>query len=623
MKECFVPKLEGDYSDILIARGLSTIIEFVLDKNDVNKPKLIIKDQGSFYLIKSNHEIKSEYFNDLQFETLYPLIYYDKMDNKPKYTTDIIDFTDEEEYKEWSANKRKSNLIRQTTGIPLSNKIMNDVYSLKDHFGEILFTIIDFYSELRENYSLLLDKLDKLFDKIQINEFKRIVKSNLAKKELMKIEEELDNLFDGFDNYHWSKRNKVKKFIKQNLPQTKSIQDIIDNIKELYTQGKIEFTNKHNALSCLLPVRVKGLNVDDLSSDSRISPKNTSETWIKLFLIIIGFYKDFIFKSMTSGNRLYSVIEPNQIAINKTKEIYSSIESVFYPGETLEKQNILYLSDLICQLLDNLEMFNSQQKRRSRRMRLRNYIKGLKNVYLVDMGQNHVIKNIYDLKVPNWIILDQEKDKTEFKKVFQEFMDLIKPIDDKNEDIKIFQELYNFLTTERVDYLLNYYYYHAVLVMQRLGNDQGAKIYTKRSVKLIMDKLDNVSGEGYSSILEDEGFKSFAKAIRNSTLVPIYHNDKKKIKFGLLQDLRRAALNKDTLITKLSEFMADYNNENGLENFHNNNPMRSNLTTNDFEKLVNLIDKHDSKIIGNMLLAYGFAKDEKVKKAKEGEDKDE
>ena len=138
-----------------------------------------------------------------------------------------------------------------------------------------------------------------------------------------------------------------------------------------------------------------------------------------------------------------------------------------------------------------------------------------------------------------------------------------------------------------------------------------------------MKKLDESNGGGYSEILKIDGFQNFAKAIRFSTLIPIYLDKKKKIKFGLLQDIRRAALNKDTLITQLSEFMANYNNENGLDNFHNKKPMRSNLTTKDFEEVVELIDKYNSKIIGNMLLAYGFGKDEKVEEVKGKENDNE
>ncbi|AGB40919.1 hypothetical protein Halha_0958 [Halobacteroides halobius DSM 5150] len=622
MEKFFIPKSEGDYSDILLCRGVAEIVKQVFKQNEIDDLDILIKDVGSFYVIEPEEELKEDYFSDLNFRTLYPLIFYDKMDQRPNYTEDIVDFTTDKEYKDWTAEERKSGLIRQTTGIPLSNKIMNDLHEIKEYFGEILFTILDFFSEVSSDYNQLAEDLDQLFTKIKINKFKQIVKSKLSTAEVLEIEEELDQLCAKFDNYHWSKRNKVKKLIKNKLDESETTLDITENIKEIYDQGKIDFTNSHNALSSLLPKRVKGLNIGDLSSDSSITPKNSSEDWFKLFLILIGFYKLFIFKRLQSGNRLYSVIIPNQVLLDDFDDLYYQVEPDYYPADTLEKQNILFLSDFVIKLLDKLEDFNTRRRRR-RRTRLKNYILGLKNAYLVDMGQNHVIKNIYDLNVPNWIILDEEKDKTKFKEVFQEFIDLIKPIDDKNEDIKLFQELYNFLTTERVDYLLNYYYQHAILAMQRLGNDQGAKIYTKRGVKFIMSKLDNVTDKNYSSILENEGFKSFAKAIRNSTLVPIYHNDKKKIKFGLLQELRRAALNKDTLITKLSEFMADYNNENGLENFHNNNPMRSNLTTGDFEEIVSLIDKHDSKIIGNMLLAYGFGKDEKVKEVKEEADNNE
>ncbi len=620
MKQFFVKKREGDYSDILLGKGVAELVKKVFEQNDIEGADIWIKDKGSFYLVESEKDIKESHFSNLHFETLYPLIFYDKMDEKPSYTSDVVDFTMEKKYKDWTANKKKLSLIRQSTGIPLSNKIMNDLYEIKDYFSEIVQVILKNYNDFNSNYKELLEEIDTLFDKIQIEEFKEIVKSKLLEEELEQLNNKLNNLFASFDNYHWSKRNKVKDLIKNEIGKSKNELEQKKVIKELYNQAKIYFTTTHNALSSLLPKRVKGLNFSDISSDTYIAPKNTSEDWLRLYLILIGFYKSFIFEGMQSGNRLYSVVYPIQVSLEDYDDIYDKLVNKFYPGETLEKQNILYLSNFIINLLDKLEDFKKKSRRR-RRTILKNYIKGLKNVYLVDMGQNHVIKNIYDLDVPNWVILAEDKDKVEFKRLFNEFIDLISPIDDKNEDIKLFQELYNFLTTVRVDYLLSYYYQHALLAMQRLGNNKSAKIYTKRSVKFIMTKLDNDGGGGYSKILENKGFKNFAKAIRNSTLVPIYLNKKKKIKFGLLQDIRRAALNKDTLITKISEFMADYNNENGLDNFHNQNPMRSNLSTKDYEELVELIDKYNSKIIGNMLLAYGFGKDEKVEEVKgEGND---
>lgn len=623
MQKFFIEKVEGDYSDVLLARGVAELIKEVFNQNNFEGVDIWINNKGAFFTIESEKEIKEKYFNELTFKSLYPLIYYDKMDKMPNYTGNIIDFNQEEEYKDWSVDKRKSSLIRQSTGIPLSNKIMNDLYGIKEYFSELVYLILEHYSNPTDKFTDLVGKIDDLFINIQLNNFKSIVKNNLTDNELSRIESDLDKLFNEFENFHWSKRNKVKDLIKDKLNESTNNLEETKTIKKLYNEAKIDFTTAHNALSSLLPKRVKGLNNDDISASSSISPKNTSENWLRLYLVLIGFYKSLILQGMQSGNRLYSVISPNQVAIRRFDNIYSNVVNSFHPGNTLEKQNILFLSDFIINLLDKLEDFNQSGRRKRRRIILKSYIEGIKNVYLVDMGQNHIIKNIYDLNVPNWIILDEEKDKVGFKRVFQEFKELITPIDDKNEDVKLFQELYNFLTTEEVDSLLSYYYQHALLAMQRLGNNESSKMYTKRSVKFIMEKLDNASGGGYSKILENEGFQNFAKAIRNSTLIPIYLGKKKKIKFGLLQDIRRAALNKDTLITKLSTFMADYNNENGLDNFHNQNPMRSNLTTQDYEDIVALIDQHDSKIIGNMLLAYGFGKDEKVEEVKGDEDNNE
>ena len=62
-----------------------------------------------------------------------------------------------------------------------------------------------------------------------------------------------------------------------------------------------------------------------------------------------------------------------------------------------------------------------------------------------------MIKSIYDLNIPNWLALDEEKDKDAFKLLFQEFIDLVEPINDKTEDIKLFQELDAFLSTEKLN----------------------------------------------------------------------------------------------------------------------------------------------------------------------------
>src|SRR6056297_630495 len=184
MKQFFVKKREGDYSDILLGKGVAELVKKVFEQNDIEGADIWIKDKVSFYLVESEKDIKESHFSNLHFETLYPLIFYDKMDEKPSYTSDVVDFTMEKKYKDWTANKKKSSLIRQSTGIPLSNKIMNDLYEIKDYFSEIVQVILKNYNDFNSNYKELLEEIDTLFDKIQIEEFKEIVKSKLLEEEL-------------------------------------------------------------------------------------------------------------------------------------------------------------------------------------------------------------------------------------------------------------------------------------------------------------------------------------------------------------------------------------------------------------------------------------------------------
>ena len=134
MQKFYIEKVEGDYSDVLIARGIAELVKEVFNQNNLEEVDIWINNRGAFFVVESDKELKKEYFNQINFKTLYPLIYYDKMDEKPEYTGNIIDFTQEKKYKEWSPNERKSSLIRQATGIPLSNKIMDDIYKIKESF---------------------------------------------------------------------------------------------------------------------------------------------------------------------------------------------------------------------------------------------------------------------------------------------------------------------------------------------------------------------------------------------------------------------------------------------------------------------------------------------------------
>ena len=121
------------------------------------------------------------------------------------------------------------------------------------------------------------------------------------------------------------------------------------------------------------------------------------------------------------------------------------------------------------------------------------------------------------------------------------------------------------------------------------------------------------SNEKFENIFLNKGFKAIALAIRNSTIVPIIHKNKKDVIFGLSSKLRIASRNKDSLVMEISEFIQKYNESIMLSDYHNKLHPKY-VTTEDLKEFYKLLDsENSSKIIAGMLVAFGYAKDKKEK----------
>ena len=120
----------------------------------------------------------------------------------------------------------------------------------------------------------------------------------------------------------------------------------------------------------------------------------------------------------------------------------------------------------------------------------------------------------------------------------------------------------------------------------------------------------------YSEIIENEGFKSIAEAIRRSTVIPQYIKAKDNktlydIRYGLGQGLKRKAAYKQEFLIALSDFIHLYNQENAQKSESKGTQYRKNVCTSDIESIVQLVDKFGSEVVCNLLVAFGYARDPK------------
>lgn len=118
----------------------------------------------------------------------------------------------------------------------------------------------------------------------------------------------------------------------------------------------------------------------------------------------------------------------------------------------------------------------------------------------------------------------------------------------------------------------------------------------------------------YSQIVQNPGFRNIAYAIRHSTVVPQGRKARGNrpavdIRYGLGQQLARKAAYADDFLAEIASFVYKYNAENAQLRENRREVFRKNVTTEDLEALTALVDEFGSKVVSNLLIAFGYARE--------------
>jgi len=130
----------------------------------------------------------------------------------------------------------------------------------------------------------------------------------------------------------------------------------------------------------------------------------------------------------------------------------------------------------------------------------------------------------------------------------------------------------------------------------------------------------------WKRIVTNPGFRNVAYAIRQCTRRALASSSKAKktngerfpyeIRYGLAHDLTRAAAYEDKFVSKLSDFLIDYNNEtiqveDRMRKLDVKFPFRSqrrSVSDTDIAQILGLITEFGSEPIAKLLVACGYAK---------------
>jgi hypothetical protein len=574
-KEFFINKQSGTYAETLEAFGVANLVNEILQRSEISGRKIIIEDKGLYYLVNSSKEITEDMINNLPYFQVIKFLIKDGTSKIPQEIarSDCFDYPAQKAIlDEINDRKKKAFAIKEAE---LRKKEFKKVTTeQQSEFGKKIDAEFDVYRELRGNAYNSVIKLYENFNRNK-NHFPDIIKEIL-------------------DNYS-NPTPKKRKF------------KLVDE--------------KPSSQQLINPHQGQGLN--KIKATGVSSTKLTS-SWIAETLKILGALRIMSCQLIPigkSGNKFdLKIYVPkfNNIQITEGIKLLTEFKR-FLKSTSPVKLDIFNILDLIVRFIELTPEY--------KKGKVKNTIQGLHTVYQKHLGQNKAVVNIAFINTPDFVEYSNQREGKEWIEILKSQRSIISSIEEKGDSIQGLQHYRNFLGSSgnnAFEYFSRFNYWYANHLMTFLSGlkpeqDNRRAYYTFKSFKVeTLNKFyKNMDTKEINllEIIQNEGFKAVAQAIRKSTVTLQYtpkENRKFDIRYGTAQQLQNKSKSKEDLATFIGEFIGTYNAETARNAEKNGGKsFRANVKDDELIQFYALLDKHPSRLVGALLASYGFALNKK------------
>lgn len=380
---------------------------------------------------------------------------------------------------------------------------------------------------------------------------------------------------------------------------------------------KVPLKSTVNALSFFNPALAKGVNNQGATG---ISPSGVQSFVLDELFKMLGVTQGSVGKLVKVGTNSYDclllVIDPQEVASEDVLTIVHNIKAKIKAASRtyFEFSTLMYtISEVIRSLLNKKEGIPPN---------LIDYVRGLYCAYFKDLGQAKSVMNLSYYHLPAWVRFKNVEEAKEYDRLFT---DIIDKVDKIRRDENILQDLdqplnhlITFISTGRLESFFIFVQAYHFKVFNAIY-EKNYKLELKPFSKEILQEVIMKSNQPYSKIVEDPGFINLSRAIFHATLGLQYQDKsirKYPVHYDLQHKLKQNAPYKEKFITTLTDFVATFNSENARA-FESNKARgedsrtRKNITDQDLVSVINLVDEFGSNLVGNLLVAFGYAKKEK------------
>ncbi len=364
-----------------------------------------------------------------------------------------------------------------------------------------------------------------------------------------------------------------------------------------------------SALSIVSPTTAQGSYTN---TGARVQNTDTPEVfWLEIYLAFAGYMAVGMPYNSGSDVLLYYPL-PREIRFSRVRHIAQEYRQSRYVGELYGYSNVMPRAkvDALSQNLYYQSMVEHYRQNPPERKRI-NAISGLVGYYYKNISAQIPFDET-TFALPAWLPLESDPTRLEQAlDVLKAHYDLIAAIQGKfnAEKLAILTHYRRFMTYGDPDDWIEF----AITYSQHRFNkmvDSGWMSHLHRDT--VEKTLMNNTHKDYRPILENEGFRNIASAIRSCTVQLRYFKDVKnqqtafKVRHGLGDDLRRRAHNADDFIEDLGSFIHDYMRESSSVQV-NTGETRPFITEADLYQVIELVREFGSPVVASLLIAAGYA----------------
>ncbi|MCC7525786.1 MAG: hypothetical protein IT250_13240 [Chitinophagaceae bacterium] len=537
--EFYINKRSGTYAETIEAFGLGNLLYEILKRNNVQGIKITIEDLGYSYVVKPNRAITNEHIESLSYFQVFKFI-------KKEVNQTLPTGIPENECFNYPANK-----------------------AVQDDFKARFAQIEKLKSEDEKKAAR------KKFNEDKLSEFEKRIDAEYDVYREIQGNINYPNFTSLYENFS-ANAPRFSSLIKLMLKKYNEPNFLFQKTKKIIPDISSGFNDYIKPIQIYNPNQGKGNNKPKASGFD-LSKKSIESDWISETMKISGALSYMVcqyVKVGTSYDLKVFVPEFNQIGLKDAKDILFDFKK-YLKSNSPVKLDIINILNFTINFIRHTPGYTGK---------VRKTLKGFHTVYQKDLGQNKAVANIAFINTPDFVEYNNQDEADEWVEILEQQRNLISNIKEHGDAIQGLQSYRNFLGAignSALEYFTDFSYWYGNYLMQQLskGNNFVRTFKTEHLNKFY--KNMDTQELNLSEIIQNEGFKAVAKAIRNSTVSLQYTpKDKRQfeIRYGLAQQLQNKSKSKEDLATFIGEFVGTYNAETGR--YKEKNPEKEKIRAN-------------------------------------------